>query len=65
MVGDNPESDIRGANEYRSEFGSEWRSVLVETGVFKKGGSPSYRPDVVVGDVEEGVRWAVEDAGRR
>jgi len=62
MVGDNPESDIRGANQYKSPFGSEWRSVLVETGVYRKGKEPSCRPTVTVGNVEEAVRWAVEDA---
>ncbi|KAI9157994.1 CDP-alcohol phosphatidyltransferase class-I family protein [Paramyrothecium foliicola] len=33
MIGDNPESDIRGANEYRSTQGTSWKSVLVKTGL--------------------------------
>ncbi|KAK3110032.1 hypothetical protein LTR53_016104 [Teratosphaeriaceae sp. CCFEE 6253] len=64
MVGDNPESDIRGAGGYRSPFGSQWRSVLVETGVYQKGSKPNWAPTVVVRDVGEAVRWAVEDAAK-
>jgi len=63
MVGDNPESDIRGANNYQSPHGSTWRSVLVKTGVYREGREPpSCEPTVVVEDVGEAVRWAVEDA---
>ena len=29
-IGDNPKSDIRGANR----FGGKWKSVLVRTGIF-------------------------------
>lgn len=64
MVGDNPESDIRGANGYKSPYGSEWRSCLVETGVYAGGETPEgARPDVVSRDVGEAVRWALKDAG--
>ncbi|TKA80045.1 hypothetical protein B0A55_01755 [Friedmanniomyces simplex] len=62
MVGDNPESDIRGANEYQSPHGSKWRSLLVQTGVYREGAVPSCEPTVIVKDVGEAVRWAVEDA---
>ncbi|KAK5111888.1 hypothetical protein LTR62_004620 [Meristemomyces frigidus] len=62
MVGDNPESDIRGANNYQSPHGSEWKSILVKTGVYQEGTTPSVQPTVIVGDVGEAVRWAVEDA---
>jgi len=67
MVGDNPESDIRGANGYRSPYGSVWRSCLVGTGVYAGGGelAEGARPDVVCGDVGEAVRWALGDAGWR
>lgn len=33
MVGDNPQSDIRGANNYVSERGTAWNSILVRTGL--------------------------------
>ena len=62
MIGDNPESDIRGANEYVSQHGTQWRSVLVETGVHQRGSEPKYTPNVIVQDVGEAVRWAIEDA---
>jgi HAD superfamily hydrolase (TIGR01456 family) len=70
MVGDNPESDIAGANNYRSEVGTEWDSVLVKTGVWSaergcgeellKG---KFKPGAVVDDVREAVRWALEREG--
>ncbi|CAK3781724.1 related to cat eye syndrome critical region 5 precursor [Lecanosticta acicola] len=64
MVGDNPESDIRGANEYKSPHGSEWKSVLVKTGVWQEGTEPSYKPYTIQNGVLDAVRWAVEDAKR-
>ncbi|KAI8626964.1 HAD-superfamily subfamily IIA hydrolase [Xylariaceae sp. FL1651] len=67
MVGDNPESDIRGANEYASPQGTEWASVLVRTGVWSKerDGEPKYRPNVIVDDVKSAVEWALEREGWR
>jgi ribonucleotide monophosphatase NagD (HAD superfamily) len=60
MVGDNPESDIRGANEYHSPWGSEWLSVLVRSGMYDGIGEPAWKPRVVVEDVWEAVRWGLE-----
>ncbi|KAI0874051.1 HAD-superfamily subfamily IIA hydrolase [Hypoxylon argillaceum] len=67
MVGDNPESDIRGANEYASPQGTEWASILVRTGVWsrERDGEPKYRPSVIVDDVKSAVEWAVEREGWR
>ncbi|TKA26028.1 hypothetical protein B0A50_05540 [Salinomyces thailandicus] len=66
MVGDNPASDIRGANGYVSPFGSEWKSVLVKTGVYREGTSANgfggEKPTKVLQDVTEAVRWGMEDA---
>lgn len=62
MVGDNPESDIRGANTYESVAGSEWCSVLVRSGVYS-GGEPKYKPKVVVDDVWDAVRWGMGREG--
>ncbi|KAJ5156077.1 hypothetical protein N7492_008880 [Penicillium capsulatum] len=59
MVGDNPESDIRGANSYRSEFGSSWHSILVRTGVYG-GGEPVWTPQTIADDVQKGVQWALK-----
>lgn len=60
MIGDNPESDIRGANEYESHMGADWRSVLVETGVHDAGTKPKYEPFMYAKDVLDAV-WNVLD----
>ncbi|TGJ85650.1 hypothetical protein E0Z10_g3103 [Xylaria hypoxylon] len=67
MVGDNPESDIRGANEYSSPQGTEWASILVRTGVWNKDrdGEPKHKPTAVVDDVKSAVGWALEREGWR
>ncbi|TAQ88577.1 hypothetical protein B7494_g3104 [Chlorociboria aeruginascens] len=62
MIGDNPESDIRGANEYKSRTGTEWWSVLVKTGVYRHG-TPKYAPKATAGDVKEAVKWALKKEG--
>lgn len=63
MVGDNPESDIRGANEFNSVHGTEWTSVLVKTGVFRPDSIPAYKPKVIVDDVLAAVKWALMEEG--
>lgn len=65
MVGDNPESDIRGANTFDSPHGIEWISLLTRTGVYKdrNGSSPSWRPREIVDDVKGAVQWALKDSG--
>lgn len=65
MVGDNPESDIRGANEYVSPRGTEWASILVRTGVWSpdRDGEPKYKPTVIVDDVKSAVEWVVKREG--
>lgn len=62
MVGDNPESDIVGANEFVSPAGSKWQSILVKSGVYN-GGEPAHKPKVVVGDVWDAVQWGLEREG--
>ncbi|KAH6630411.1 HAD-like domain-containing protein [Chaetomium sp. MPI-SDFR-AT-0129] len=67
MVGDNPESDIAGANGYESENGTDWVSVLVKTGVWSEGRSGKlegvFQPKVVVDDVMAAVKWALRKEG--
>ncbi|OTB09086.1 hypothetical protein M426DRAFT_51357 [Hypoxylon sp. CI-4A] len=63
MIGDNPESDIVGANSYKSRFGIDWKSVLVETGVYVPGSVPKHRPTHTASNVEEAVIWALEGEG--
>ncbi|KAK0737564.1 HAD-like domain-containing protein [Apiosordaria backusii] len=72
MVGDNPESDIAGANGYdgKGRYGTEWVSLLVETGVFNSTrmnfveGDPR-KADVINMDVVEAVKWALRNEGWR
>lgn len=64
MVGDNPESDIRGANEYDSKHGTEWTSVLVKTGVWSpERGDGGIKPKMIVDDVKAAVEWALKREG--
>ena len=52
MIGDNPETDIRGANE----IGGKWRSVLVRSGVYRgEGNHPIYPANAVVENVGDAV----------
>ena len=62
FVGDTPESDIRGANEF-DESGTaacQWYSILVRTGVFRKGTHPNYIPKMTVDNVLEAVKHGME-----
>ncbi|QYT04491.1 hypothetical protein H0G86_011395 [Trichoderma simmonsii] len=66
MIGDNPESDIRGANEFAPADGTEWVSILVKTGVWKETAAerePRYKPTVIVDDVVEAIAWAMRNEG--
>lgn len=60
MVGDNPESDIKGGNDFRSPVGTEWWSVLVKTGVHRDGQEPRWKPRTIVEDVRGAVEWALK-----
>ncbi len=54
MIGDNPASDIAGANA----FG--WKSALVRTGVYRDvEGPPAHAPTILVDDVEVAVQEAI------
>ena len=64
MVGDNPESDIRGANEFKSQSGTDWHSILVRTGVYREErGEVVHKPRTTVYDVKSAVQWALENEG--
>ncbi|KAI9891382.1 MAG: Coatomer subunit gamma-2 [Vezdaea aestivalis] len=62
MVGDNPESDIRGANEFQGGGETSWKSVLVRSGVYR-GGPPKYEPNATMAGVGDAVNWALEREG--
>ncbi|RMZ79936.1 hypothetical protein DV738_g2981, partial [Chaetothyriales sp. CBS 135597] len=67
FVGDTPESDIRGTNEFDQSGKAEtnWYSILVRTGVFKQGTKPAYSPKVTVDNVLEAVRYAMQREAER
>lgn len=59
MIGDNPESDIGGANEYDRISSTEWTSVLVsKIGVNRTGFQPKHKPKSIVDDVLAAVKCA-------
>ncbi|EGG12913.1 uncharacterized protein MELLADRAFT_32561, partial [Melampsora larici-populina 98AG31] len=61
MIGDNPASDIQGANNYG------WKSVLVQTGVFtgKEPTDSEFPPTAVQPNVLDAVKWALIQEGYR
>ncbi|MCJ1403922.1 hypothetical protein MMC11_007145 [Xylographa trunciseda] len=63
MVGDNPASDIQGANGFASPQGTAWRSILVRSGVYDGKAAPSAEPDAVVDGVWEAVQWGLKSSG--
>ncbi|KAI1763969.1 HAD-superfamily hydrolase [Hypoxylon sp. FL1150] len=63
MIGDNPESDIAGANSFRSQHGIEWKGILVETGVYVPGTVPVHQPLYTARDVTDAVMWALRREG--
>jgi HAD superfamily hydrolase (TIGR01456 family) len=62
FVGDTPESDIRGTNEFDQSGQSEasWYSILVRTGVFQEGTHPRYMPKMTVDNVLEAVKHGMK-----
>ncbi|XXH03584.1 hypothetical protein Hte_009989 [Hypoxylon texense] len=63
MVGDNPESDIVGANSFQSPYGTTWKSILVETGVHEANSVPRHAPFHTASNVREAVEWALSEEG--
>ena len=61
MIGDNPESDICGANNYVNS-GTDWDSILVKTGVYRSG-TPEHEPKAIVTDIKAAVQWALKKSG--
>ncbi|GAB1203475.1 hypothetical protein APSETT445_002110 [Aspergillus pseudonomiae] len=60
FVGDTPESDIRGTNEFDKISDSHWYSILVKTGVYQEGTIPRYPPKKTTDNVLEAVKFAME-----
>lgn len=72
MIGDNPASDIEGANTMKktnSNIFPQWESCLVRTGVWSEDKMPigtlarKQRPYTVQDDVKTTVRWALKREG--
>ncbi|EME88419.1 uncharacterized protein MYCFIDRAFT_55403 [Pseudocercospora fijiensis CIRAD86] len=60
FVGDTPESDIRGTNEFNKQSESLWYSILVKTGVYQPGTKPKFEPKATVENVLEAVLHGIE-----
>lgn len=60
FVGDTPESDIRGTNEFNEHAENSWYSILVRTGVFQEGTKPKFPPKATVDNVLEAVAHGME-----
>ncbi|KAL8769627.1 MAG: hypothetical protein Q9209_004424 [Squamulea sp. 1 TL-2023] len=62
FVGDTPESDIRGTNEFNASgvCENQWYSILVRTGVFQEGTKPAFAPNATVDNVLEAVRYGIQ-----
>ncbi|KAK8022275.1 CDP-alcohol phosphatidyltransferase class-I family protein [Apiospora rasikravindrae] len=60
FVGDTPESDIRGTNQYNSKAENDWYSILVKTGIYQDGTEPSYKPRTTVPNVLDAVNFGIK-----
>lgn len=65
FVGDTPESDIRGTNEYNKHSDNRWYSILVETGVYQSGTTPKFTPNATVPNVLGAVQHGIERENQR
>lgn len=67
FVGDTPESDIRGTNEYDDSPLSDntWYSILVRTGVFQEGTKPRFTPKATVDTVLDAVIHGITREARK
>ncbi|KAJ5294557.1 hypothetical protein PENANT_c006G09512 [Penicillium antarcticum] len=60
FIGDTPESDIRGTNEFNETTENDWFSILVKTGVYQDGTVPRFPPRKTVNTVFDAVKFAFE-----
>ncbi len=65
FVGDTPESDIRGTNEFNQTSENTWYSILVRTGVFQEGTKPKFAPKATVDNVLDAVNHGIERERKR
>lgn len=60
FVGDTPESDIQGTNQFDTKAENEWYSILVRTGVFQEGTQPAHKPRATVDTVLDAVQHGMK-----
>ncbi|KAH8198981.1 hypothetical protein TruAng_006858 [Truncatella angustata] len=60
FVGDTPESDIRGTNNYNVQAENDWYSILVKTGIYQEGTEPAYKPRNTVNSVLDAVNFGLK-----
>ncbi|PYI10296.1 putative phosphatase [Aspergillus sclerotiicarbonarius CBS 121057] len=60
FVGDTPESDIKGTNEFNEISDAHWYSILVKTGVYQEGTIPRYPPKKICTNILDAVKFAIE-----
>lgn len=60
FVGDTPESDIRGTNQYNDKAENDWHSILVKTGIYQDGTEPTYKPRTTVNTVLDAVNYGLQ-----
>lgn len=60
FVGDTPESDIRGTNQFNEKAENDWYSILVRTGVYQEGTEPAYKPRITVDTVLDAVHHGIK-----
>lgn len=65
FIGDTPESDIRGTNEFNETTENDWFSILVKTGVYQDGAVPRYPPRKICDNVFDAVKFAIEREHRK
>ncbi|KAJ5960321.1 HAD-superfamily hydrolase subfamily IIA CECR5 [Penicillium vulpinum] len=65
FIGDTPESDIRGTNEFNETTKNDWFSILVKTGVYQDGTVPRFPPRKTCDNVFDAVKFAIEREHRK
>jgi HAD superfamily hydrolase (TIGR01456 family) len=65
FVGDTPESDVRGTNEFNKQSENTWYSILVRTGVYETGTKPKFEPRHTADHVLDAVLHGIEREQRR
>ena len=60
FVGDTPESDIQGTNQFNLKSKNTWYSILVRTGVYQEGTEPAYKPMITVDTVLDAVKHGMK-----